>query len=110
MMADCLADVVTAANVPKSDILSDRRDSKVAKYRQLAMWLCRHRTHQSLPAIGRFFNRDHTTVIHAIEATDRRIRRDHEFAEFANRLRPDIVKFVTPNARAVIMQRFEDVQ
>ena len=46
------------------DMESPRRDS--AAWRQLAMYLCRHATRASYPAIGRAFgNKDHSTVIHA---------------------------------------------
>ncbi len=38
---------------------------QVAAPRMLAMALCRRNTSRSLPEIGRFFNRDHTTVLHA---------------------------------------------
>lgn len=36
-----------------------------ARPRQVAMYLCRQMTGQSLPQIGTFFCRDHTTVLHA---------------------------------------------
>jgi chromosomal replication initiator protein len=36
-----------------------------ARPRQIAMYLAREMTGQSLPQIGRFFCRDHTTVLHA---------------------------------------------
>jgi chromosomal replication initiator protein len=38
---------------------------KIARPRQMAMYLCRELTQASLPQIGRHFQRDHTTVLHA---------------------------------------------
>jgi chromosomal replication initiator protein len=38
---------------------------KIARPRQMAMYLCREMTGASLPQIGRHFRRDHTTVLHA---------------------------------------------
>ncbi|MGH3825958.1 MAG: helix-turn-helix domain-containing protein [Pseudonocardiaceae bacterium] len=38
----------------------------VAHARQVAMYLCRELTELSLPQIGRAFDRDHTTVMHAV--------------------------------------------
>ncbi|MFZ2510154.1 MAG: chromosomal replication initiator protein DnaA [Gordonia sp. (in: high G+C Gram-positive bacteria)] len=46
------------------------RGRPLVGYRQIAMYLCRELTDQSLPQIGEAFNRDHTTVMHA----DRKIR------------------------------------
>jgi len=49
-----------------SDMKSKNRARKIAAPRQLAMYLCREYTDESLPQIGRFFGgRDHSTVIHA---------------------------------------------
>ena len=46
------------------DMESSRRAS--APWRQLAMYLCRHATKASYPAIGRAFgDKDHSTVMHA---------------------------------------------
>ena len=41
------------------------RQRKIARPRQIAMYLARELTDASLPQIGRHFARDHTTVIHA---------------------------------------------
>jgi chromosomal replication initiator protein len=49
-----------------NELLSDRRDRCYTYPRQVAMWLSRKLTANSLPGIGRRFgNRDHTTVLHA---------------------------------------------
>lgn len=56
------------------DLESDRRALAVARPRQAAMWLCRRLTGRSLPEIGRMFGgRDHTTVMHACKAVERRL-------------------------------------
>ncbi len=53
-------------NIKISDILSKRRSRKVARPRQIAMYLSRKLTKHSLPDIGEAFSgRDHTTVLHA---------------------------------------------
>lgn len=52
---------------------SPSRKRKAAHPRQLAMRLAREFTGKSMPNIGRYFGgRDHTTVIHAIRAVERR--------------------------------------
>lgn len=60
------------------DILSERRSGDVARARQIAMYAARIATRQSLPAIGRAFNRDHTTVMYAVDKIDKRLWLDQE--------------------------------
>jgi chromosomal replication initiator protein len=63
------------------DLLSRRRSVRVARPRQVAMWLARHITPCSLPEIGRAFNRDHTTVMHAIDRVAELMRADTRFTD-----------------------------
>ena len=54
-----------------TDILSSSRERKLARPRQIAMYLCKKMTNSSLVDIGRKFGgRDHTTVMHAIKQVD----------------------------------------
>jgi chromosomal replication initiator protein len=56
------------------ELLSNSRARRVAWPRQLAMYLAREFTRESLPAIGRQFGgRDHTTVLHAWRRTSLRL-------------------------------------
>jgi len=56
------------------ELLSSSRAQRVAWPRQLAMYLAREFTRESLPAIGRQFGgRDHTTVLHAWRRTSARL-------------------------------------
>jgi chromosomal replication initiator protein len=62
-------------NLKPNDLKSKNRGKKLVVPRQLAMYLCRKYTEESLPQIGNFFGgRDHSTVIHAT----RKIKRDIE--------------------------------
>jgi chromosomal replication initiator protein len=59
------------------DLLSSSRTARVAWPRQLAMYLARELTGQSLPTIGREFGgRDHTTVLYACRRAARRLEGD----------------------------------
>ena len=69
------------------EMLSDRRGRYLSRPRQIAMFLARESTIRSLPEIGRLFNRDHTTVIHAVRETMKLIERDPEAAEDIARIR-----------------------
>ena len=63
------------------DLVSDRRGRAQARPRQVAMWLARHTTTHSLPAIGRAFgDRDHSTVIQAIRRVEERMAADVGFS------------------------------
>ncbi len=60
--------------VTVEDILSKKRSQKFVTPRQIAMYLSRKHTNESLPNIGEKFNRDHSTVIAAINKTDENIK------------------------------------
>ena len=52
--------------VKESDLVSSRRSRSITFPRQVAMYLCRQLTSDSLYEIGRAFGKkDHTTVLHA---------------------------------------------
>ena len=60
-----------------NEIISTRRDRKVARPRQIAMYLCKEKTSLSFPEIGRRFGgKDHTTVIHATRTVKILARKD----------------------------------
>lgn len=58
------------------DMMSRRRDRSIARPRQIAMYLAGCITLRSLPEIGRCFDRDHTTVMHAVHAINCLRQRD----------------------------------
>lgn len=79
-IAEIKAAVAEEYGVTVLDIESDRRARECAWPRQTAMWLARRATARSLPDIGRFFGgRDHTTVIFAIRAVEKRRVHPEEF-------------------------------
>jgi chromosomal replication initiation ATPase DnaA len=50
------------------------------------MFLCRKHTGLSFPALGRFFQRDHTTVQHGVEKVQAALPGDRELALLVQRL------------------------
>lgn len=58
------------------DMSSRQRPQGIVFPRQIAMYLCREMTDQSLPEIGRAFNRNHATVLHAVRAIGERMKTD----------------------------------
>ena len=66
-------------NLNIQEMLSPRRSRSLARPRQIAMYLAKKYTTNSLPEIGRkFSNRDHTTVIHAVKKIDELVKNDNE--------------------------------
>ena len=74
--------VASYFNLNIQEMLSARRSRSLARPRQIAMYLAKHHTTNSLPDIGRkFSNRDHTTVIHAVKKIDELIKKDNEIRQ-----------------------------
>lgn len=70
-----------------TDLRSKKRTRTIALPRQVAMYLCRRYTNASFPVIGdRFGGRDHSTVIHAAQVIERRLREDPVFRATVERL------------------------
>jgi chromosomal replication initiator protein len=79
--------ICEAFGISIDTLLSPSRAGTVAWPRQVAMYLARELTDQSLPAIGRAFgNRNHTTVMHACKRTAERIATDREAYDTVRRL------------------------
>ncbi|MBP9669316.1 MAG: hypothetical protein KBE09_03435 [Candidatus Pacebacteria bacterium] len=80
--------------ISKQDLISQRRHRMVTLPRQVAMYLCKQLTGNSMPEIGRRFgNRDHTTVLHAVRKIEKVRKEDTSFSELVDelkrRIRPD---------------------
>ena len=69
-------------NLNIHEMLSPRKSRSLARPRQIAMYLAKQHTTNSLPEIGRkFSNRDHTTVIHAVKKIESLIKNDNEIKQ-----------------------------
>jgi chromosomal replication initiator protein len=70
-----------------SELLSPARTARISWPRQVAMYLARELTGESLPAIARQFGgRDHTTVLHAWRRTAARIADDDSARQAVDKL------------------------
>lgn len=74
-------------NISVKELQSSRRARTVARPRQVAMYLAKQLTSRSLPEIGRKFDRDHTTVMHAVRKVEELIIEDPTLAENVEILR-----------------------
>lgn len=70
-----------------ADLRSKKRSRAIAVPRQVAMFLCRRHTSASFPTIGeRFGGRDHSTVIHAAQVVELRLKDDPTFRATVERI------------------------
>jgi chromosomal replication initiator protein len=76
-IAHIQAIVAVSYGIPVNQMKAASRGKAVVWPRQVAMYLARELTLQSLPAIGRLFGgRDHSTVIWAIKCVEQRMASD----------------------------------
>ena len=84
--------VASHFNLNINDLLSPRRPRSLARPRQIAMYLAKQYTTNSLPDIGRkFANRDHTTVIHAVKKINELIKKDNEIRQSVIELKKKLI-------------------
>ena len=77
-------------NVRLEDFNAKRKTQSIAWPRQIAMYLTTELTDLSLPEIGREFNRDHSTVVHARDVVKEKIDADPFFTAEINQIIADI--------------------
>jgi chromosomal replication initiation ATPase DnaA len=85
-MRHCLEAASAEFGISIIDIKSSRKTRPIARARQTAFWLARKVTASSLPEIGDFFERNHGTVHHGIEAAEARRAVDFDYKEQTDRL------------------------
>lgn len=79
--------VVEHFGLKSSDMTIKRRTKKLAHPRQIAMYLARELTENSLPEIGENFGkRDHTTVLHAYETIKNKLKADENTSSQVNQI------------------------
>jgi chromosomal replication initiator protein len=82
------ATVCAQFSISPEELESPARAARVARPRQLAMYLARQLTGESLPSIGRAFGgRDHSTVLHSLRRAEQRIAEDMAYATTVQALR-----------------------
>jgi len=71
--------VASFFNISVADLKSKRRLQAIVVPRQIAMYLARECCNSSFPEIGTFFgNKDHSTVIHAVNKVKKMVEKDPE--------------------------------
>jgi chromosomal replication initiator protein len=90
-VGDIQAAVCEHFGLSSKELISSSRTPRIAWPRQVAMYVARELTAESLTAIGRHFGgRDHTTVLHACRRTAQRIAQDAAAREAVEKLQRDL--------------------
>ena len=72
------------------ELNSKKKSQSISWPRQIAMFLAHEMTECSLPEIGRAFDRDHSTVVHARDQVKRKLEEDPFFSVEINQIKTDI--------------------
>ena len=80
-------------HIPMDDLVSKSRSRPLVQSRQVAMYLCRELTDETLLAIGRQFgNRDHSTVIHSCSKVESMLKEKRDMFQEVTQLTNNINK------------------
>ena len=81
-------------HISVDQMISKTRSSEIARPRQIAMYLCKNMTSDSLDVIGQLLGgRDHSTIIHGIK----KVTKDYEENDSTRTLIETIKKKINPN-------------
>lgn len=89
-LEDIIQRVSAYYNLEANDLTSKSRVQTIAFPRQIAMYLSRNMTNLSLVAIGRSFLRDHTTVMHAVDRVQERLKEDEKLQNEVNEIQDQL--------------------
>ncbi|NUN15325.1 MAG: chromosomal replication initiator protein DnaA, partial [Myxococcales bacterium] len=88
-----IRDVANFTDLKVADLKGPRRHKMVALPRMIAMYLCRELTSDSYPELGRKFgNRDHSTVINAVNKVEKLLVEDPSVQKMVHQLRALIIQ------------------
>ena len=77
-----ITEVARTFNVSEQDIKSNKRAANISRARQVAMYVIKDITQMSMAAIGdEFGGRDHSTVVYAINQTEKAMKTDSRLRE-----------------------------
>lgn len=78
-------------NITIDDLKSKKRKASITFPRQVAIYLCRTLTDESLPKIGiQFGGRDHTTIMHSVDKINNEIKTNPQFKQIIEALKSKI--------------------
>ncbi|MFO7839065.1 MAG: chromosomal replication initiator protein DnaA [Desulfosalsimonadaceae bacterium] len=78
--------------ITEAEIASSSRKKAIVRPRQIAMFLARRHTSQSIQSIGRSFNRYHATVIHSINNVENAVKVKKDVQKQVERIEENLTK------------------
>ena len=86
-LAEITEKVAKYYNLDVSSLIKKDKKDNIATVRQIAMYLSRTMTDKSFPAIGQYFQRNHSTISHACKKVQSRLVYDKEFSKSIENLK-----------------------
>lgn len=83
-IGDILKEVAKKYNIKVSDIRSEKRDREISYVRHISMYLSREITNLSYQAIGKYFEKNHTSIIQSHKRIKSIIDEDAELRQSIN--------------------------
>ena len=75
LSAETIVDTVCKYyNVKKEQVLGKSRPKNVVIPRQMAMYIAREELNDSFPSLEKYFNKDHSTIVHAYERVQKELK------------------------------------
>ncbi len=77
-------------NIAHKDLVGKKKERRIVRPRQIAIYLCRELSESTLKNIGAAFNRDHTTVMHSCDLINNQAQEDRNLREELEAIREKI--------------------
>ena len=85
-IADVQREVEAFFKVSHADLVGKKRTRNIVYARHIAIYLSRQLTDMPLEAIGKKFNRDHTTALYSVTSIEDKMKKSRELCEELNTL------------------------
>ena len=79
-------------HVDKDMLRVKNRNAEFVKPRHIAMYLCKYNTELSFREIGKSFNKDHASVIHAIKSVENQIETNRKYREVFDEIELHVIQ------------------
>ena len=101
-MGEVITLVSKVTNVFHQDIISHKRHREIVTARALFAYICRNHLQKSFKLIGRFINRDHSTIIHLVNNYEDYLKMNYKeetlfYNECINRINNETEQGVCPH-------------